>query len=67
MTNRRQVNDYPRLTDYVTRLLDLPSVRETVNMDHILQGHYSIKALNPNGIVPKAPDHIAGRCQRESC
>ncbi|KIN65994.1 putative glutathione S-transferase [Sulfitobacter noctilucicola] len=58
-TNRRQVKDYPRLTDYITRMLDLPGVRETVNMDHILHGYYSIKALNPNGIVPKAPDHIA--------
>ncbi|KUJ76911.1 glutathione-dependent reductase [Ruegeria marisrubri] len=58
-TNRRQVKDYPRLTDYVTRMLDLPGLRETVNMDHILHGYYSIKALNPNGIVPKAPDHIA--------
>lgn len=58
-TNRRQVKDYPRLTDYVTRMLDLPGVRKTVNMDHILHGYYSIKALNPNGIVPKAPDHIA--------
>ncbi|MDA7429678.1 glutathione S-transferase C-terminal domain-containing protein [Primorskyibacter aestuariivivens] len=58
-TNRRQVKDYPRLTDYVTRMLNLPGVRETVNMDHILHGYYSIKALNPNGIVPKAPDHIA--------
>lgn len=58
-TNRRQVKDYPRLTDYITRMLDLPGVLETVNMDHILHGYYSIKALNPNGIVPKAPDHIA--------
>ena len=58
-TNRRQVKDYPRLTDYVTRMLDLPGVRDTVNMDHILHGYYSIKALNPTGIVPKAPDHIA--------
>ena len=44
------------------RFLDLTCTtcrgRETVDMDHILQGHYSIKALNPNGIVPKAPDHV---------
>lgn len=58
-TNRRQVKDYPRLTDYVTRMLNLPGVRETVDMDHILHGYYSIKALNPTGIVPRAPDHIA--------
>jgi putative glutathione S-transferase len=27
-----------------------------VNIDHIKQGYYSIKALNPNGIVPVGPD-----------
>ncbi|MCE8519296.1 glutathione S-transferase C-terminal domain-containing protein [Ruegeria pomeroyi] len=58
-TNRRQVRDYPRLSGYLARMLDLPGVRETVDIDHILQGYYSIKALNPSGIVPKAPDHIA--------
>ena len=58
-TNRPQVKDYPRLTDYVMRMLNLPGVRETVDMEHILQGYYSIKALNPNGIVPKVPDHVA--------
>lgn len=57
-TNRRSIKDYPRLSAYVSRILALPGVLETVNMDHILHGYYSIKALNPNGIVPKAPDHI---------
>jgi putative glutathione S-transferase len=28
-------------------------------MDHITRGYYSIKALNPLGIVPEGPDHIA--------
>jgi putative glutathione S-transferase len=27
-----------------------------VNIDHIKRGYYSIKALNPNGIVPLGPD-----------
>lgn len=58
-TNCRSIKDYPRLSAYVSRILALPGVLETVNMDHILHGYYSIKALNPNGIVPKAPDHIA--------
>jgi putative glutathione S-transferase len=26
-----------------------------VNIDHIKRGYYSIKALNPNGIVPLGP------------
>jgi glutathionyl-hydroquinone reductase len=27
-----------------------------VDLDHIKRGYYSIKALNPTGIVPKGPD-----------
>ena len=58
-TNRRRIADYPRLSAYMQRILELPNVRETVNMDHITRGYYSIKALNPSGIRPGLPDHIA--------
>ena len=58
-TNRRLIKDYPRLSDYVTRILNLPGVAETVDIDHIIKGYYSIKSLNPQGIVPQVPDHIA--------
>jgi glutathionyl-hydroquinone reductase len=34
-------------------MLAVPGIRGTVNIDHIKQGYYSIKALNPNGIVPR--------------
>lgn len=54
--NLRQLRDFPALNAYLQRLLDLPGVRETVSIDHIKQGYYSIKALNPNGIVPAGPD-----------
>lgn len=57
-TNRRQIADYPRLQAYMERILRLPGVRETVNMDHITRGYYSIKALNPKGIRPAGPAHI---------
>ena len=57
-TNRRQIADYPRLSAYMERILRLPGVRKTVDMDHITRGYYSIKALNPNGIRPVGPDHI---------
>jgi putative glutathione S-transferase len=53
--NRRRLADYPNLTAYVARILAIPGVRETVNVDHIKKGYYSIKALNPNGIVPLGP------------
>jgi putative glutathione S-transferase len=47
------------LQAYMLRVLNLPGVRETVDIDHIKRGYYSVKALNPNGIVPKGP-HIPG-------
>ncbi|WP_054302939.1 glutathione S-transferase family protein [Gemmobacter sp. LW-1] len=57
-TNLRQIADYPRLSAYMARILNLPGVRETVNMDHITRGYYSIKALNPLGIRPVGPRHV---------
>lgn len=57
--NRRQIADYPRLSAYMERILRLPGVARTVNLDHIKAGYYSIKALNPTGIVPAGPDHVA--------
>ncbi|WP_425052483.1 glutathione S-transferase family protein [Psychromarinibacter sp. S121] len=56
--NRRQIYDYPRLWAYTKRILALPGIRATVNMDHITRGYYSIKALNPNGIRPTGPKHV---------
>jgi putative glutathione S-transferase len=53
--NRQRLADYPNLTAYVARILGVPGVRETVNVEHIKKGYYSIKALNPNGIVPLGP------------
>ena len=38
------------------RVLALPGVRDTVNLDHIKHGYYSIKALNPTRIVPVGPE-----------
>ena len=57
-TNWRRVADYPRLSAYVERVLRIPGISETVNLDHIKQGYYSIKALNPLGIVPSGPIHV---------
>lgn len=57
-TNRRQIADYPHLSAHMERVLRLPGVAETVNMDHITRGYYSIKALNPTGIRPAGPAHV---------
>lgn len=54
--NLRRLVDYPALKAYVGRVLAIPGVRETVNLDHIKRGYYSIEALNPTGIVPLGPE-----------
>lgn len=53
--NLRRLADYPLLSGYLQRVLALPGVRETVDLDHIKQGYWSIKAVSPNGIVPAGP------------
>lgn len=57
-TNLRRIQDYPRLQAYLERVLRLPGIAGTVDIGHIKAGYYSIKALNPSGIVPAGPAHI---------
>ncbi len=62
--NLRRIADYPNLSSHLERVLALPGVAGTVNIDHIKRGYYSIKSLNPNGIVPLGPklhfEHLLG-------
>jgi glutathionyl-hydroquinone reductase len=53
--NLRRLIDYPNLIAYLRRIMTIQGVQETVNVEHIKQGYYSIKALNPTGIVPLGP------------
>ena len=53
--NLRRIADYASLADYMRRILAIPGIQETVSVDHIKRGYYSIKALNPTGIVPLGP------------
>ena len=54
--NLRRIADYRALSAYLSSVLAVPGIRETVSIDHIKRGYYSIKALNPSGIVPLGPD-----------
>ncbi len=56
--NIRRISDYRVLAEYTQRILNIPGISETVNIEHIKTGYYSIKALNPSGIVPAGPAQI---------
>ncbi|RAS65440.1 putative glutathione S-transferase [Vibrio diazotrophicus] len=57
-TNFKRIADYKNLSAYMERILRLPGVVDTVNIDHIITGYYSIKDLNPSGVRPIGPKHI---------
>ncbi len=56
--NRNTLSSMTHLSAYMQRVGALPGVAATVNVDHIKAGYYSIRALNPSGIVPLGPDTI---------
>lgn len=43
--NRNLIMQMPFLSKYVQRILEVDGIRDTVSIDHIKQGYYSIKAL----------------------
>ncbi|WP_018014150.1 glutathione S-transferase family protein [Teredinibacter turnerae] len=54
--NRNTLRAMPHLMAYTQRIVALPGVRETVHIDHIKAGYYSIKELNPRGLIPLGPE-----------
>jgi putative glutathione S-transferase len=54
--NLRRIADYRNLDAYLRRMLAVPGVRQTVDIDHIKRGYYAIKTLNPSGVTPLGPD-----------
>lgn len=54
--NRNLIGQMPYLSEYVARFRSLQGIEDTVNAEHIKTGYYSVKALNPQGIVPVGPD-----------
>lgn len=53
--NLRPLSGYPAVMAYLDRLLRMPAFAASVRPQHIKAGYYSIKALNPSGIVPVGP------------
>lgn len=54
--NGRMIAQYPEIQRYLDRLMALPAVAETTQMDHIKRHYYYSHAfLNPRRIVAKGP------------
>jgi putative glutathione S-transferase len=51
--NRQRIADYPNLTNYARELYHVPGIAETVKLRYYVLGYYSIKKLNPPGVLPK--------------
>jgi putative glutathione S-transferase len=54
--NLRRLADYPNLSGYVREIYQWPGVNETVQINQIKQGYYSIAHINPTRIVPIGPE-----------
>lgn len=53
--NIRRLGDYPRLSAYLREIYQWPGIAETVKIDEIKRGYYSIAHINPTRIVPAGP------------
>jgi len=55
--NRRAIHEYPNLWNYTKELYQLPGIKSTVNIDHIMRHYYvSHDDVNPKRLVPTGPD-----------
>jgi putative glutathione S-transferase len=51
--NRDRIADFPNLSNYMRELYQVPGVAETVKPRYYVMGYYSVKRVNPTGIIPK--------------
>lgn len=53
--NLKPLSAYPAVLAYLRHLLAITAFAASVNVDHIKTGYASIRAVNPQGIVPAGP------------
>ena len=55
--NRRRIQDYQHLGNYLRDLYQLPGVANTCNLEAVKRDYYgNLFPLNPGGIIPLGPD-----------
>jgi putative glutathione S-transferase len=53
--NIRRIADYPNLSGYLREMYQWPGIADTVKIDQIKHGYFSISFVNPTKIVPVGP------------
>jgi len=51
--NKKRIADYPNLLNYMRDLYQVPGVAATVKPRYYVINYWSIKRVNPTGIIPK--------------
>jgi putative glutathione S-transferase len=51
--NRQRIADFPNLLNYMRELYQVPGVAATVKPRHYVINYWSIRKVNPTGIIPK--------------
>ena len=51
--NRQRIADFPNLTNYMRELYQLPGIAATVKARYYVINYWSIRRVNPTGIIPK--------------
>jgi putative glutathione S-transferase len=51
--NRQRIADYPNLSNYMRDIYAVPGVAATVTPRQYIMNYWSIKRINPTGIIPK--------------
>jgi glutathionyl-hydroquinone reductase len=64
--NRQHIYEYHNLSNYLRELYQWPGIAEITDVDGIKRGYYSIRDVNPTGIVPLGPGdlHLVGAHDR---
>ncbi len=53
--NLKRIQDYPNLWGFTKELYQLPGIAETIDLDRMKAGYYTIAAVNHTQIVPAGP------------
>ena len=65
--NRQRIADYPNLSRYLKELYRTPGIAATVKPRYYVLGYWSVKKVNPSGIIPKgAPAPYAEELRRNA-